>query len=46
MINYSEQAVSFKDFINSPASLREKTKHVLAVLLGYAVLHLCGTPWT
>jgi hypothetical protein len=38
--------VSLQHFIREgPRSLTEKTKRILAVLLGYAVLHLHGTPW-
>lgn len=40
------RAITFQHLITEEASkLTEKTKRILAVLLGYAVLHLLETPW-
>ncbi|KAH8690608.1 hypothetical protein BGW36DRAFT_432404 [Talaromyces proteolyticus] len=45
-ISRSDPPLSLEDIIISrPASLTEKVKRVLAVLLAYAILHLHGTPW-
>ncbi|KAF4968625.1 hypothetical protein FSARC_4000 [Fusarium sarcochroum] len=45
-INASDDVVSLSHFITKqPQVLNGKTKRILAVLLGYAVLHLYGTEW-
>ncbi|KAL4975559.1 hypothetical protein BDW66DRAFT_66337 [Aspergillus desertorum] len=45
-INGSDTQLSLADIIkHRPASMTEKVKRVLAVLLAYSVLHLHGTPW-
>lgn len=45
-ISRSDPPLTLKDIITSrPASLTEKVKRVLAVLLASSVLHLHGTPW-
>ncbi|PYH93866.1 hypothetical protein BO71DRAFT_484276 [Aspergillus ellipticus CBS 707.79] len=42
----SDVPLSLEQIIKDhPANLTEKTNRVLAVLLGYTVLHLHGTPW-
>ncbi|KAL4781273.1 purine and uridine phosphorylase [Aspergillus varians] len=46
LINRSEPQLSLGDIIRCrPASLTEKVKRVMAVLLSYSVLHLHATPW-
>ncbi|KAM0555886.1 hypothetical protein ACHAPJ_006288 [Fusarium lateritium] len=46
VIDASEDVVSLSHFIaRQPHVLNGKTKRILAVLLGYAVLHLHGTEW-
>ncbi|UNI24639.1 hypothetical protein JDV02_010372 [Purpureocillium takamizusanense] len=45
-IDKSEEAVTLSHFITErPHVLNDKTKRILAVLLGYAVLHVYGTGW-
>lgn len=45
-VDMTKTPVSLDQLIKEgPRSLTEKTKRILAVLLGYAVLHLHGTPW-
>ncbi|KAL4903146.1 hypothetical protein BDW74DRAFT_169079 [Aspergillus multicolor] len=45
-INQSDSQISLADIIKQrPASMTEKVKRVLAVLLAYTVLHLHATPW-
>ncbi|KAL4993931.1 nucleoside phosphorylase domain-containing protein [Aspergillus recurvatus] len=44
--NRSDTQLSLADVIkHRPASMTEKVKRVLAVLLAYSVLHLHATPW-
>ncbi|KAJ6443903.1 peptidyl-prolyl cis-trans isomerase ppi1 [Purpureocillium lavendulum] len=46
LIDKSEEAISLAEFIaERPHILNGKTKRILAVLLGYAVLHFYGTGW-
>ncbi|CAI6097458.1 unnamed protein product [Clonostachys chloroleuca] len=45
-IDKSQAPMSLQQFLReSPRSLTEKTKRILAILLSYAVLHLHDTPW-
>lgn len=45
-IKRADPPLSLEDIIVShPASLTEKVKRVLAILLAYTVLHFHGTPW-
>ncbi|KAL4761002.1 uncharacterized protein BDW70DRAFT_160156 [Aspergillus foveolatus] len=45
-INQSDTQLSLADIIKyRPASITEKVKRVLAILLAYSVLHLHATPW-
>ncbi|KAK7214837.1 hypothetical protein V2G26_002840 [Clonostachys chloroleuca] len=45
-IDKRKAPISLQEFIrDSPRSLTEKTKRILAVLLSYTVLHLHDTPW-
>uniref|UniRef100_A0A8H7K8C9 Peptidase S8/S53 domain-containing protein n=1 Tax=Bionectria ochroleuca TaxID=29856 RepID=A0A8H7K8C9_BIOOC len=45
-IDKRKAPISLQEFIReSPRSLTEKTKRILAVLLSYTVLHLHDTPW-
>ena len=46
-VDTSEEAISLAQFIaERPHVLNGKTKRILAVLLGYAVVHLYGTGWS
>ena len=46
MIDLSKTPTSLESFITErPGLLTEKTKRVLAVLLGYAIFHLYNTAW-
>ncbi|RDW79286.1 uncharacterized protein DSM5745_06138 [Aspergillus mulundensis] len=45
-ISQSDPQISLADIIKErPASMTEKVKRVLSVLLAYSVLHLHATPW-
>ena len=47
IVDTSEEAISLAQFIaERPHVLNGKTKRILAVLLGYAVIHLYGTGWS
>ncbi|KAI0543078.1 hypothetical protein GGR58DRAFT_450634 [Xylaria digitata] len=46
VIDQTQDPITLQRFITEyPANLTEKTKRILAVLLGYAALHLHGTSW-